>query len=118
MTTRDIGAWGEETAQKYLKKKGYKIKERNYRSRFGEIDIIAEKGDMLAFVEVKLRKNADFGSACEYVTYAKQKKLRATAEIWLAENGAEKAPQFDVIEIYAPLGAGKSFELNHIKNAF
>ncbi len=118
MTTHDIGAWGEKTAQKYLKKKGYKIKTANYRSKFGEIDIIAEKGSTIAFVEVKLRKNENFGRACEFVTYSKQRKLRITAELWLAENKTEKIPQFDVVEIYAPNGIDGEYKLNHIENAF
>ena len=72
-----LGAWGEALAAEYLRKKRYKIQAAGYRCRFGEIDLIAANRTYLAFVEVKLRKSADFASAREYVDGRKQERLRA-----------------------------------------
>ena len=119
MSTQLIGRWGEAKAGEHLRKKGYKILSLNYHSRFGELDIVARKKNIIAFVEVKLRKNSAHGAACEFVTQSKQEKLIMTAQIYIQENGFEKLqPRFDVIEIYAPDGISESFTINHIENAF
>lgn len=113
------GAWGEALAAEYLRKKGYEILASGYRCRFGEIDLIARRKKMLAFVEVKLRKNADFARAMEYVDSRKQDRLRLTASMYLAENPTELQPRFDVIEIYAPGGVDtKKPEIRHMEDAF
>lgn len=111
-----IGRHGESAAADYLKKKKYKIIGMNYASRFGEIDLIAENREFIVFVEVKSRKNAAFAEAKEFVTAAKQRRLSATAELWLAQNPTEKQPRFDVIEVYGTDGAIHS--IDHIENAF
>ena len=98
------GAWGEALAAEYLRKKRYQIDAVNYRSRFGEIDLIASNKKFLVFVEVKLRKSAEFAAAAEYVDARKQAKLRTTAEFWLMDNETTLQPRFDVVEIYAPYG--------------
>ena len=108
------GAWGEKRACSYLKWHGYSIIETNFRCRHGEIDIIAQKGGFLAFVEVKLRKNADFGEAKEFVHAAKQRRIIAAASIWLSYNETELQPRFDVIEVYTE---GRTV-INHLINAF
>lgn len=114
-----LGRWGEAEAAKYLRKKGYTIIAANYRSRYGEIDIIAGDGSFIVFAEVKLRKNADHGTAGEFVDARKQNKIRTTASLWLAQNETELQPRFDVIEIYAPNGmSDKGKKINHIINAF
>ena len=116
---KERGNWGEDRAARYLRLHGYRIVERNFRCRQGEIDIIARKGEIIAFVEVKQRKNADFGEAREFVTYAKQRRIIAAAELWLLKTGSELQPRFDVIEVYAPEGTRTLFpEINHIENAF
>ena len=116
---KERGNWGEERAALYLRLHGYKIVERNFCCRQGEIDIIARKGDVVAFVEVKQRKNADFGEAREFVTYSKQRRVIAAAELWLLKTGCELQPRFDVIEVYAPDGTKTLFpEIHHIENAF
>ena len=113
------GSWGEDRAARYLRLHGYRIVERNFRCRQGEIDIIARKGEFVAFVEVKQRKNADFGEAREFVTYAKQRRLIAAAEQWLVKTGCELQPRFDVIEVYAPDGTKTLFpKIHHLENAF
>ena len=116
---KERGNWGEERAALYLRLHGYKIVERNFRCRQGEIDIIARKGDVVAFVEVKQRKNADFGEAREFVTFSKQRRIIAAAELWLLKTGCGLQPRFDVIEVYAPAGTRTLFpEIHHIENAF
>ena len=113
------GAWGEALAAEYLQKKRYKMVATNYRSRFGEIDIIASNRKFLVFVEVKLRKNSRFASAAEFVDRKKQERLRTTAEIYLSENPTSLQPRFDVIEIYAPEGVQTlKPEINHLEDAF
>lgn len=113
------GAWGESLAAEYLRRKHYKIVGAGYRSRFGEIDLIAADRRFLIFVEVKLRKSADFAMAREYVSYAKQNRIRTTAQIYLSENPTSLQPRFDVIEIYAPQGmATQKPVINHLEDAF
>lgn len=119
METKLLGRWGEQTAAAWLKKKGYKIVGLNYSCRFGEIDLIARKGNFIVFAEVKLRQSADFAQAREFVTRRKQERLIRTASLWLTQNPTELQPRFDVIEIYAPQGAGtKKPEIIHLKDAF
>jgi putative endonuclease len=116
---KERGNWGEERAALFLRLHGYRIVERNFRCRQGEIDIIARKGEVVVFVEVKQRKNADFGEAREFVTYSKQRRVIAAAELWLLKTGCELQPRFDVIEVYAPEGTKTLLpEINHIENAF
>ena len=116
---KERGNWGEDRAAVYLRLHGYRIVERNFRCRQGEIDIIARKGDVVAFVEVKQRKNADFGEAREFVTFSKQRRVIAAAELWLLKTRCELQPRFDVIEIYAPEGTKTLMpEIHHIEDAF
>lgn len=113
------GAWGEALAAEYLRKKHYKIIAAGFHSRFGEIDLIAQDKKYLAFVEVKLRKTADFAKAMEYVDRRKQDKIRVTASLYLSENPTKLQPRFDVIEIYAPDGTATAHpEINHMEDAF
>jgi len=120
MSTSNLtGAWGEAVAAEYLRKKRYKIVAAGYTSRFGEIDLIAQNRSFLVFVEVKLRKTADFARAREYVDWKKQDKLRVTASIYLSEYPTNLQPRFDVIEIYAPQGIRTVQPvINHLEDAF
>jgi putative endonuclease len=114
-----IGRWGESVAAEYLKKKRYKIIGLNYSRRVGEIDVIATNRKFVVFVEVKLRKSASFALAREFVTPAKQERVRITAELWLQSHPTKLQPRFDVIEIYAPDGMDtKKPEITHLENAF
>ena len=112
MRTRDgLGPWGEALAAKALRRGGYRIVERNYRSRFGEIDLIAENGAYLAFVE------GHIGVAV--CSCRKQQRIRATAMLWLEAHETALQPRFDVIEIYAPDGTDtKKPEVRHLEDAF
>lgn len=118
MEKRELGRIGEERAAAYLRRKGYKIVEMNFTCRVGEIDIIAENAVYLVFVEVKLRRNAAFAEAREFVTGAKQRRIIKTAQLWLSGSNCEKQPRFDVIEIYAPNGLAGRCTINHIEDAF
>ena len=120
MRRRDLlGPWGEALAAEYLRKKGCRIEAMNYRTRLGEIDIIAENREYLVFAEVKLRKSTYFGAAREFVDARKQEKLRATASMWLEEHETSLQPRFDVIEIYAPDGMQtKRPQIRQIEDAF
>ena len=118
-TSKLSGAWGEALAAEFLRKKRYKIIAAGYRCRFGEIDLIAQNKQYLVFVEVKLRKNADFAAAREYVNRAKQDRLRMTASMYLSQNPTKLQPRFDVVEIYAPDGAATEVpEITHMEDAF
>ena len=113
------GAWGEQLAAEFLRKKRYKLLASGYRSRFGEIDLVVCDRKYLVFVEVKLRKSGQFAKALEYVDRRKQEKLRTTAEIYLSQNPTSLQPRFDVIEIYAPEGMETAHpEIYHMEDAF
>lgn len=114
-----MGIWGEELAAEYLRRKGYGLIARSYRSRFGEVDLIVSNDRFLVFVEVKLRKNDKFARAVEYVDIRKQEKLRITAEYYLMEHPTALQPRFDVIEIYAPRGMDTPEpKITHWEDAF
>ena len=119
LTSRLNGAWGEAIAAKYLQKKRYRLLASGYRCRFGEIDLIVKNRKYLVFVEVKLRKSAEFAAAREFVDSNKQERLRATASMYLSQNPTDLQPRFDVIEIYAPDGAlTKKPVITHLEDAF
>ncbi len=104
----------EEVARRYLIKNGYKILDVNFLCKFGEIDVIAQKDDILAFIEVKGRKNLDFGYPREYVTAHKIKKIIMAAKFYILKHKLDDiAIRFDVIEIILDIR-----EVNHIENAF
>lgn len=114
-----LGSWGESLAAAYLRKKRYTVLAVGYQCRFGEIDLIAKDRRNLVFVEVKLRKNADFAAAREFVNRSKQDRIRATASMYLSQNPTKLQPRFDVIEIYAPQGVQtQSPEIIHMEDAF
>lgn len=109
------GEKGEAIAAKYLKKSGYKILERNYRKKYGEIDIIAQKGENIAFVEVKTRKSDLYGTPSEFVTAKKQAKIKKAAYTYIQENDLDADFTFDIIEVYLN---SKGENVNHIIGAF
>ncbi len=114
--TQVIGNGGEAFVAEYLKKKGYIISARNYRTRFGEIDVIAENDDEILFVEVKTRAEDSRVRPYEYVNTPKQRRIITTANIYLQHNGFGLKPRFDVAEVFvSPNGA---MRLNYFENAF
>ena len=113
------GAWGESVAAEYLRKKRYRLLASGYRSRFGEIDLIARKGKILCFVEVKTRTNLQCGLPRDYVTAAKQEKLRKTAAFYLMEKELDCPVRFDVAEVYSDgMHSPESIRIEYLENAF
>ena len=111
------GAWGEAVAAAYLRKKGSRIVQQNFSTRFGEIDLIVQDARYIVFVEVKTRKSDRFGAAREAVDLHKQRRLIATAEQWLQRNPTNLQPRFDVVEIYGEEDLPVR-SIEHIENAF
>ncbi len=114
-TTTSLGKKGEDVVADYLQQKGYAILAQNYRSKLGEIDIIARKNETLAFVEVKLRKNPYFPMT-QLITPSKQKKIIKTAEIYRAKKGIINANfRFDIALVTLP---NTQPSITYIDNAF
>lgn len=115
----ELGKSGEDYACAYLKRNKYTILERNFRCKVGEIDIIAERDNILCFIEVKTRHSKKFGSPAEAVTISKQKRIYRCAEYYMQVKGIiHSMPilSFDVIEIlYASNGVK---EFNHYRHCF
>ena len=86
-TTTSIGRYGEDLAAAWLSEHGYVIVERNYRRRFGEVDIIAEQGECLVFIEVKTRSSSRFGTPFDAVTLKKQQQLSRIVGDYLLHHG-------------------------------
>ena len=110
------GRTAEEIAAAYLKRKGYRILERNYQIRGGEIDVVAEVGSFLVFVEVKERKAAAMVSPLESVTMKKRELLLRAAEVYLLRRPTRLQPRFDVVGIVRERDG--SYRITHIENAF
>jgi putative endonuclease len=106
-----LGNQGEKAAGNYLKSKGYKIVEKNYRCKLGEIDLIAEKDDFIVFVEVKTRSNDKFGKGFEAVVNKKIDKIRRVAMLYMIQKDLQKEIRFDVISI-------DNNVVTHIEGAF
>ena len=116
LSNRRSGAWGEELALHYLTRRGFALIERNYRTRYGELDLILRDGNTLVFAEVKLRRGVAFGDPLEAVTPRKQAAIRALAEQYLSEREPHfDALRFDVVGIL--IGQGQP-RIAHIKDAF
>lgn len=107
--------WEIEAAN-FLRKKKYNLIEANYTTRFGEIDLIVANKKYLCFVEVKQRSINSIAQAKEFVTYSKQQKIIASAQLYLANNNTALQPRFDVIEIYTD--NDKVISIKHLENAF
>ena len=115
----NAGAFGEQYAAEYLAANGYSIVCRNYRCKFGEIDIIAQTRDILAFIEVKTRSGNLLYSPREAVGRTKMRRLTLAAECFVLENPLPLQPRFDVIEIVLiDKNTLSVLSYNHIVNAF
>ena len=111
---RQLGDRGEAAVARAMARRGYAVLDRQYRGRWGEIDIVArDPAGTLCFVEVKTRTSSGFAQAREAVTPAKQRKLRAAASLYLAERRLDCRCRFDVAEVY-----WTSRRINYIINAF
>ena len=108
-----LGKSGEEAAKQYLIEKNYKIIEQNFRTKLGEIDIIAKDENELVFIEVKTRTSNTYGSPCEAVDEEKLKHILRVAEYYIYIKKLEKAfIRFDVLEVMIEKGKTK---INHLK---
>jgi putative endonuclease len=113
---RKCGKAGEDLAAQFLEQRGLKILERNFRFERGEIDLIAEEGEELIFVEVKTRRSNAFGTAEDAVTEKKQEQIRTVAEGYLFIHEIDDRPcRFDIVAIDYKNG---SAEIHHIRDAF
>jgi putative endonuclease len=99
MKRRETGILGEKLAKDYLKRRGYRIRESNYRCPEGEVDIIAEHKDYLVFIEVKTRRSLEFGSPEESITAEKRERLRAVAVYY--QQAHDNLPQQWRIDVVA-----------------
>ena len=117
MTARQrLGELGEQAAADALQKDGYRIVARNHRCRRGEVDLVAERGELLVFVEVRTRASSAFGAPQETVDPAKQRRVIAAARDFLARwRGPERGVRFDVIAV---VDGAKGPTLTHLENAF
>lgn len=97
--TQVRGGGGEERAAEFLVAQGLQVLSRNYRTRLGEIDLIARDGDVLVFVEVRLRAGRGFGGAAESVTPHKQRRIQSAAQMYLRQLRREPRCRFDVIAV-------------------
>ncbi|MBF0224085.1 MAG: YraN family protein [Desulfobacterales bacterium] len=112
-----LGQQGESIAEKFLLSQGYSIIEKNYRTRFGEIDIIAKDNNYICFIEVKLRKTKSFGCPKDSVNYGKQRKISMTAMDYLKKSGQNnQKARFDVVSI--SISDTNEHQIEIIKNAF
>lgn len=113
MNKREVGSRYEEAAAAFLQKQGFRVLEKNFRCRQGEIDLVCREGKTLVFTEVKYRSDASWGSPFEAVGFRKQEKIRRTALFYLCRYGyPENMPcRFDVVGI-----TGDNIQL--IRNAF
>lgn len=112
-----IGNFGEEIAEKYLRDNQYKILEKNYRCKFGEIDIIAKEGEYIAFIEVKTRTSSLYGMPGEAVNYSKQHKISKVAQLYILKERLFTCNfRFDVIEVF--LNEENNTSIKLIKDAF
>ena len=116
--TKTIGNFGENEAEKFLRKNGYKILERNYATKLGEIDIIAQKDDYICFVEVKTRSNENYGTPRDAVNYHKQKKIISVAKYYMLTKNKDMFLRFDVIEVVVNKDKTKVEKIEHIEDAF
>ena len=103
---------------RYLKKNGYRILERNFRLKCGEIDIIAKKGEYIIFTEVKTRAANFLARPYEAVDRRKIAKILKTAAIYIAQNQLDAYFRFDVSEVFTDPKSGKITGINYIENAF
>lgn len=120
MKTAETGRNGEALVAEYLRKNGWIIVKRNYHSRYGEIDIIAENSEYIIFTEVKTRSENSLVTPLEAVDAAKRRRLTLTAQDFLSKFGYELQPRFDVAQVitYTRADGSTGYKLDYLENAF
>lgn len=116
MDKSQTGRIGENFSEEYFIKRGYAVLERNYHSRYGEIDLIVRKGNFIVFVEVKTRGENSVSRPASSVNKAKRKKLILTAMMYMEDKPLNLFSRFDVFEVWQK--EGRIYKFNHIESAF
>lgn len=112
-----MGAYGEAVAVRHLEDAGYTVLDRNWRTRSGEVDVVAVRGGVVVFAEVKCRRSVLFGPPAVAVTRAKAARLRLVAAAWLDAHGlGDAVVRFDVVSVWRP-AAGPAV-VEHVEGAF
>ncbi|MEG1286574.1 MAG: YraN family protein [Clostridium sp.] len=115
---KDIGNYGEDLSFEFLKRNGYSILSRNFRNRFGEVDIICKKDEVIIFVEIKSRYSSNYGYPIEAITYSKQKQIIKLCKFYIYINNLNNYNfRFDIIEVFLNKD-NNLYSLNHIPDAF
>jgi putative endonuclease len=113
---QEFGEVGERVAERWLRRRGWRVLQRRFRSGHRDIDLVAERDGLVAFVEVKARKGRQFGDPVEAVHWRKQRELVRSASVWIDRHGRpNETYRFDVIGV---LVEGNSVRIKHIENAF
>lgn len=112
---RQTGSEAEQTACEWLEAKGYRLRARQFFSRWGELDLVMQDGETLVFIEVKMRRSARYGSPLEAVTARKQQRLTRSAQAYLLQHPHQGPLRFDVVGIVFEAGQPR---LSHVQNAF
>ena len=111
-----FGELGERIAERWLRGRGWRIMQRRFRSGHRDIDLVAERDGVVAFVEVKARRGGEFGDPVEAVDWRKQRELGRSAKVWIARHGRrDEAYRFDVVGV---LVDGSRVRVRHIEDAF
>jgi putative endonuclease len=114
--TQAFGEIGERVAERWLRRKGWRIVQRRFRNGRRDIDLVVERDGLIAFVEVKARKGAEFGLPVEAVNWRKQRELSRSAHVWIERHGRpDDCYRFDVIGV---LVEGSAVRIRHVENAF
>jgi len=114
MNKRSVGRGGEQKVCQYLKRRGYRIAACNYTAAGGEVDVIAQRHGVLAFIEVKTRSGTKYGLPSEAVDHRKRQRIIRAASCYLAQTGWQGQVRFDIAEVYQ----GFFCRIRHMKNAF
>ena len=111
-----FGELGERIAERWLRRRGWRIVQRRFRTGHRDIDLVVERDGTVAFVEVKARKGAEFGGPVQAVNYRKRKQLERSAMVWIDRHGQEsESYRFDVVGV---LLNGADVRICHVENAF
>ena len=114
--TQEFGELGERIAERWLRRNGWRLVQRRFRSGHRDIDLIVERDDTVVFVEVKARRGVRFGDPVEAVNWSKQKELARSASVWIDRHGRpSESYRFDVVGI---LVEGERVRVRHVPNAF
>ena len=115
-TNQSFGELGERIAERWLRRQGWRVVQRRFRSGHRDIDLVVAQDDVVAFVEVKARRGAEFGDPIEAVNWNKQRQLVRSASVWIERHGRpSESYRFDVVGV---LVEGERVRVRHVPNAF